>query len=394
MAPSGSAGLGLLSVISPTPEQTLFLKAALLSGDECRAAWRQWIAAGGDEAGRLSSDRSGTRRLIPVLHENLSLNRVEVEPSLLTVMRSGSLREDRRMEAYVAILRLVLDALAAADLPVLVLKGGALAGTVYARWGLRHCHDIDLLVADADIPRAHSALVAKGYMADGPLTGRVSGDTVLRHESGMPIILHRRLFLVPYYRPPLDIVWQASTSADSDLPMRVMDPARSLVHVLGHAATSSSRDTLQWACDAMLLLRSMPEMDWAAVESFIEECRLALPLAVLLGYLSRELHAPVPAGVISRLESKARSAGQAELDAAFAGAFATSRKSLISMLRDADSRATRKLLLRWMVAPSPDYMRWSRHVRHEWLLPLYYLERPFQYLRGYARARLRKPASH
>jgi hypothetical protein len=57
--------------------------------------------------------------------------------------------------------------------PALFVKGAALAQLAYGSQGLKHCRDVDLLVAPADAERAFGVLEREGYLAvvpKGPLT--------------------------------------------------------------------------------------------------------------------------------------------------------------------------------------------------------------------------------
>jgi hypothetical protein len=61
----------------------------------------------------------------------------------------------------------------AEGVPALFIKGAALAELAYASQSLKHCRDIDLLVAPADGERAFGVLEREGYRAivpNGPLT--------------------------------------------------------------------------------------------------------------------------------------------------------------------------------------------------------------------------------
>ena len=73
-----------------------------------------------------------------------------------------------------AILRLF----AAADIPVMVLKGAYLADTVYPHPGLRPMVDIDLLIHRHDLQRAFAVLAEQGYGPVGEAGGgRREGET-------------------------------------------------------------------------------------------------------------------------------------------------------------------------------------------------------------------------
>jgi putative nucleotidyltransferase-like protein len=79
-------------------------------------------------------------------------------------------REANRVRFHV--LREVLDALEAASIPVLVLKGAALAHLLYPSPGLRPLSDLDLLVAPRLSGRAQSVLAEIGFRAPLSPTSR------------------------------------------------------------------------------------------------------------------------------------------------------------------------------------------------------------------------------
>jgi len=60
----------------------------------------------------------------------------------------------------------LLEAVAGAELGLIVLKGAALAETVYARPSLRRFGDMDMLVHRAEAARAQTLLEGLGYIAD------------------------------------------------------------------------------------------------------------------------------------------------------------------------------------------------------------------------------------
>jgi hypothetical protein len=65
-------------------------------------------------------------------------------------------------------LRQVLQHLMAAGIPVIPLKGIALASALYGHYMLRVSGDIDLFVRRAEVEHAVSVLEARGYRAEGP----------------------------------------------------------------------------------------------------------------------------------------------------------------------------------------------------------------------------------
>jgi Uncharacterised nucleotidyltransferase len=81
---------------------------------------------------------------------------------LLRELRTAAVFYERRE----AVLRGALDALGTAVVDALILKGAALAYTVYSAPYLRPRVDIDLLIAREDVERAERVLAADGWVRD------------------------------------------------------------------------------------------------------------------------------------------------------------------------------------------------------------------------------------
>jgi hypothetical protein len=355
----------------PAPEQTQFLRACLLRGPAAERAWQAWRAGGADVQARLARRRGGARRLLPLLHRSVKRNGIALEPGILTYLRSATLYEGLRARTYRRLLRAVLAALAEVGAEALLLKGPALAATVYERWSLRHCHDIDLLAPEGGVGRVSEALAAAGFAPAGA-RGRS-----LRHPSGLPALIHTDLFQNPHYRLPA--AWRHSQEITvGGVPARVLCPQDLLAHVCGHAAGSASRETLQWACDAWTLLDRTPALDWPALEARIAEAGLALPLAVMLDYLRNELDAPVPEGLVARLG--AFPTVPPARDAALAGARAGTRGTLSQLLRHTPGLGRRGRLLWWSALPSAEYVRSANPALGRGQLLGYYFRRAWGFL--------------
>src|ERR1700746_3766744 len=95
-------------------------------------------------------------------------------------------------------------------IPTILLKGTALAETVYDNPVLRHCHDIDLLIRDQDMSRAVSLLPSIEFKEIDPQAEPGSSDCKLEHESGLPLELHTALFKLSYYNELLGETWKRS----------------------------------------------------------------------------------------------------------------------------------------------------------------------------------------
>ncbi len=182
-----------LSVILPTSEQTLLLRACLHSDESARQAWEEWQSHRNRLRNGFIGDHRSVRKLRPLLFNALRCHGVEIDKESQTYLRSAYLREKLRSKIFRRICRQILLLLKNEDIPAIVLKGTALAETVYDSPVLRHCHDIELLIRNEDISRAASLLASLRFrrVSQKPKPG---SNFKLDHESGLPLELHSALF--------------------------------------------------------------------------------------------------------------------------------------------------------------------------------------------------------
>jgi len=351
---------GTLPLLHPCAEQNLLLRACLLTGQAATEALLEWLDTSTDPVADLAAPLTGGRLLAPLLADAVTRERVEIPPSFLTCLRAAATREERRAAEYWKLAGPVLQALEQAGIRVLALKGLALETAVYPEPGRRHSHDLDLLVAGEDRAEAARIIMQHGFRNS---ESGAAGDLVpghLVHASGLPLILHTGLFLVPRYNRPLDPVWARSRSHDRDgTGIRILSPADHLHHICAHAATGGHRDTLLWVIDAWFILASSPALDW---DVFLERARLThtgLPLAATLSYLHGELQAPIPTRVLTGICRDARRAGQIDREFLLKGMTHSARVGVLDVLRATNRMSGKRDVLRWRLLPSPEFIRWE-----------------------------------
>jgi hypothetical protein len=319
------------------------------------------------------------KRLLPLLYRRLLLNEVPVEKAFMRRLRAAMAYEELRGQTYQRHARSALTALMEAEVPFLLLKGAALVGTVYGEWSLRHCHNVDLWIPAPYWVAASHALRKAGFSSLRTAWDS-RGMVVFVHDSGLPLALRNRLFPIDYYRPPMEeLVGRARLCEIAGVPVRVLAPADTLLHVCGHAACSPGRDTLRWACDAYQVLKHHPSLDWDALLETARRGRLALPLRAMFGYLTESLDAPIPHAVMQRLAESVETSLLA-CEAALSCLSAGRRGSLLQLFQAANRIPARLVLFKWMVIPSPSCLRWRYAPHPGWTLPLVYLVRPLRYL--------------
>lgn len=374
----GATAARALSAILPSPDQTSLLRACLLSGERATEAWAAYEREVGDVVHVFREDTRGLKMLGPLLYGNVHRSALATSPRVLTVLRTAHLREELRSREYRRIVGQVLSTLGVAEIPALVLEGAALGEVVYADPVLRHSHDAEFLLREADLPRAASALAARGL-------GRVAfanhARVVVEHPSSLPLVLQRDLFFERLYCSLTDGAWaESERHAIAGVPARVLSPIDNLLHVCGHASSSPTRDSLLWVCDAWLLTTQQPGLDWDRLIRRAAASHLLLLVSVVLDYLARELDAAVPEPVLARLRAAAIQVSPVTRDVALFGARASGRSGLTALLRAAGGPRERLRLLRWLLFPSAAYMRHAYGLAGAAWLPLYYVYRALRYL--------------
>jgi len=365
----------VMRLVLPAELQTQLLRVCLLSGPEVRQGWEKW----GQTKHVLGDSRYGLKRLLALLYHGLMRNQIPLEKELQTYLRSAYVHEQSRTEVVRRACREALVCLAERDMPAVVLKGMMAAETVYPEACLRHCHDLDLLVAPGRRDAAAHALVEAGFRPAAAPRGGPEPARVLEHGCGFPVSLHANLFRLVPYNLGLDDVWQRLVTVTvAGVQAQALSPADNLVHICGHAATVGSRSPA-WAADAWFLISRHPELDWDRVLRSAAAGHLALPLLVTLEYLVAALDAPVPWRVLEALRAHAASAGSVSREATLAAALLSTRGRPFELLKSSQGRR-RFQVARWLVLPPPQSLRWLEGPVPAWWIPWLYLYRPVRYV--------------
>lgn len=203
-----------------------------------------------------------------------------IEGHLITAVSSGTLPTTRGQRAEVAELEVaasrirtrydeiclpVLDALAAAHIPIRLLKGSALPWSDYPDPQLRPTADLDLLVPGSRLLEAAAVLRALGgsEINPEPTAGfalEVFKGLTIRMPSGLEVDLHRILSWGPLgVRVPEADLWAPGRSFDRlGRAFVTLDAERTLIHVsahlllLGVMRASEVRDVAQLANSPLL----------------------------------------------------------------------------------------------------------------------------------------------
>lgn len=277
--------------------------------------------------------------------------------------------------------RAVLDALMRGGVRSILVKGTALAYTVYEAPVLRTREDTDVVIAEADVPAARRVMASLGYATTvhcSELFSQFEVQKVDRFGVCHAFDVHWKISTQPVFADVL--------TYDEMLPRAIAIPA------LGDAAIMpDAADTLLLACihpvmhhrnaqrflwiyDIHLLASRMTADGFEDFARRAMRKRVAAVCAHALQQAQTLLGTAVPAAVMRDL-STAR-------DEPSAGYLASQRRwhhELASSMRGLPRIGDRLTLLREVLLPSPAYMLGAYGLRGKpmgpWLLPALYVHR-------------------
>jgi hypothetical protein len=191
------------------------------------------------------SGLAASQRVRPLLYRALKSRGLEghtpagLRDNVALAYRDTALRNLR----LCAELARVARALAARDVPVLVLKGAHLVGEVYRDVGLREMNDLDVLVRVEHLSTAVNVLLERGYRSLYPFT--IESDVAAGHHltrfvkrdvAGIEIHWNITPPHPPHAIDPADLWRRAVSLTIAGVPMRGLCPVDLLLHLCFHAS--------------------------------------------------------------------------------------------------------------------------------------------------------------
>jgi hypothetical protein len=243
------------------------------------------------------------------------LSRQRISGIALAAHRDGSLRltEEQRadlvqsqraaMGMVLVLEQLLLDAseaLAAAGIPTIVLKGAAWATTFYPDPTWRAYGDLDLLVPTSYLVATSRALAELGFTRSLPepkpgFDERFGKGVSLADSSGRQVDVHRTLALAPFglWIDTVALVQGTTPFLFRGKSLRRLDDTNAMLHACIHAA-------LGWEEPLVVPLRDVLQIawsgrvDWELLERRARAWRLVAPVAHALRTASGRLGVPIP----------------------------------------------------------------------------------------------------
>ncbi|CAN5671223.1 hypothetical protein BH24ACI5_BH24ACI5_23100 [soil metagenome] len=280
-------------------------------------------------------------------------------------------------------LKQVLELLAARGVSPLLLKGSALAHTVYASPAQRPRFDTDLLVRREEMDAVTEVMTGRGYTRPN----LVSGELVMHQVDFARKDSHGVWHVYDFHwkvanRQAVAGVLSFDELARDAEPIPALGPhARGLsrvhalllacVHRLAHHPTE---DRLIWIHDIHLLTETLSPSDAESFGTLALDRSVSALCADGLTAAGRWFGTRVPAGLLDRLTAPPRS-GAPEPSAAFLEPHVGRIDELLSDLRALSGWSRRVRLVREHAFPPPAYIAGMYSVSNRALLPALYTHR-------------------
>ncbi|MBI5648857.1 MAG: nucleotidyltransferase family protein [Chloroflexi bacterium] len=245
-----------------------------------------------------------------------------------------------------------------------LLKGAALAKTVYPAIAMRPMGDVDVLFRDDDVAHARAILIARGFTPglepSENFQTRFACEQAFTRAGKYPMMfeVHWHLFNLPYYRAriPIEWFWQRTLPMRvNDQPARAFAPEAQIIHLAAHAALHHQGHNLLAAYDlALTLARYRDQINWDDVIQAARAFVLSRIVQANLARVRETWGVAAPAQVETRL---ARAAGLGER---VLFAINTSSRVEARDLWDGMNLPDAKSRMRFFLGilfPSRDYMR-------------------------------------
>jgi Uncharacterised nucleotidyltransferase len=248
--------------------------------------------------------RASAHQILPLVYQNLrALDFFGVPRDARTHLTLTFRRNALRNEFLARELSRVLWILSDARVPVIPLKGVALAERLYGDPARRVCSDLDILVPPDTVPRARRRLLDLGY------TSPFSEDFFLKHqfltsadcsllneESTLPYLLEVHWTLLQHSSKDQQVMqdlWsQARPQECSGSTIYKMTPEWELLYLAAHAAYHKWH-TLKWLADIHDLCLST-RIDWEQVKQKAERFELTSIVRYTLTACSSLFGMPMP----------------------------------------------------------------------------------------------------
>jgi hypothetical protein len=203
----------------------------------------------------------------------------------------------------------VLKAFEHAGIDVIVLKGAALAETIYRDIGLRPFSDVDILVRESDLQSAKKQLSELGYRLDEEVSPEKYNEEFgcdLYYTGKVNILeIHwdilRKTKSDRYTRVEIEKIWERAVPAKiAGVDTLMMSPEDMLLHFCVHLP-KHRYNRLIWLCDVLEIIEQT-DINWDYVIEIAEIYRIKAYMYYGLHFTDVLLGCDIPEEVLNELK--------------------------------------------------------------------------------------------
>jgi hypothetical protein len=206
----------------------------------------------------------------------------------------------------------VLRHFSAHAVPVIVLKGAALANSVYGSISDRPMNDVDLLVRNEDLERALSVLETTGYQIEPlpqekfhPFNKNFTGEINFIGKSGVVFDLHWELTCNEWIRKIIRLdaeeLWRSAQplAINGDRGLQ-LSPVYTLLHVCLHLMGNAYSHRVAYR-DIANLINFYKPFPWEEFLTQVVRSRLCTSCYIVLDIVSKEFAVEIPGYVFDAI---------------------------------------------------------------------------------------------
>jgi hypothetical protein len=320
-------------------------------------------------------------------HEDIS--GIDIPTSVKAQLMAAYYNTTAQNQLMFQELEKILEALKEADIPVIVLKGAALATTVYPEIGLRPMGDLDLLIRRADIKRANNLINEINYLEVKTELTHGINDIFDHHyhlrggpKNKYALELHWSLIAgdQDWRTPPIDWFWDSSLNWQDQENVHTLSPEGSILFSSAHLMLQHGKAQIRqiWLYDIHLMLeRYRDAIDWETIEKTAAEFHWSSALNETLLKTHKLFNTAIPSTKNSNQKN-----GYLKQEERVINRRSRHNQTWVNRLISNLASMTwsgRIQLVMAKVFPNKEFMKWRYKPKVEWLWPLYY---PYRWFRG------------
>ncbi|MGA8224851.1 MAG: nucleotidyltransferase family protein [Candidatus Acidiferrales bacterium] len=240
-----------------------------------------------------------------------------IPPEYSTQLKAALRGNTVRCLFLTAELNGILALFQAADIHAIPYKGPVAAAQAYGDITLREFEDLDIILRQRDLPKAHEIIVSLGYqpkfpwiLSPGAAAALVPGEYNYRDDARRAMVeLHTEITLrhfpvVPDLDDFLHRLVPVDLSGHAIQTFRVEDA----LPILCIHGSKDFWERISWIADISELVQSHPALDWDQAERRTESLKAQRMLHLGLTLAADLLDAPLPPDVLSHIRADAAAA--------------------------------------------------------------------------------------